>query len=234
MGTQKNNTSDLPPWAHRMKSYQCKQADMNRLVMNYLVTEGYKDAAEKFETEADLEPGVKFENLEDRLRIRRAVTEGRVQHAMELAKKLYPRIFESDNYMYFHMQQLRLIELIRERKLEQALSFAQSGSSGMNDLKRENVHEMERTLALLAFEKPEESPFGDLMGHSYRQRIASEMNSAILKYEQAEDAEPKLMFLIKLILWAQGKLDNRCIDYQKFDLESDDFEEEFRRILESN
>jgi len=25
-------------WPHRMMSFQCRQADLNRLVMNYLVT----------------------------------------------------------------------------------------------------------------------------------------------------------------------------------------------------
>ncbi len=38
----------------------------------------------------------------------------------------------------------------------------------------------ERTVALLAFEKPQSSPLGDLMGVAHRHKTATELNSAIL------------------------------------------------------
>ncbi|EDW32013.1 GL11425 [Drosophila persimilis] len=220
-------------WAQRMSSFQIKQADLNRLVMNYLITEGYQEAAQRFKAESSLEPSSLGDSIDDRVRIRNAVRSGQVKYAMDLANRLYPQLFETNNYMYFHMQQLRLIELIREQKVEQALDFAQSKESGLSEVHSDNIREMQRALALLAFDKPEESPFGDLMKPAYRLQVAGELNNAILKYEGGEVVQPKMMFLIKLILWAQDRLEMEGIsDYRRIDLETPDFEDEIKRAFQ--
>ena len=43
---------------------------MNKLVMNYLVTEGFKDAAERFQEEAGITAGQNLGELDNRIRIR--------------------------------------------------------------------------------------------------------------------------------------------------------------------
>ncbi|XP_016928930.1 glucose-induced degradation protein 8 homolog [Drosophila suzukii] len=227
-------------WPHRMMSFQCRQADLNRLVMNYLVTEGYQEAAKRFMTEASVAPGPHMNTIGDRLRIQDAVRVGQVKYAMDLATRIYPRLFETDNYVFFHMQQLRLIEMIRDQKMEKALKFAQSKAAGFSKVDPRHFHEVERTMGLLAFDRPEYSPYGELMYYSYRQKVAGEINAAMLRCQEMEDGkdkdepmEPRMMFLIKLILWAQAKLDREgCTDFHKIDLGHGDFEEEFRRSFQ--
>lgn len=77
------------------------------------------------------------------------------------------------------------------------------------------LNELERTLALLAFEKPQNSPFADLLEQSHRQKVASELNAAILKMEHHENTSPRIINLLKLILWAQSELDKRALGYPK-------------------
>ena len=74
---------------------------------------------------------------------------------------------------------------------------------------------MERTLALLAFEKPQNSPFSDLLDQTHRQKVASELNAAILNIEHKSSQSPRIMNVLKLILWAQSELDKRNISYTK-------------------
>ncbi|KAH8301025.1 hypothetical protein KR044_011734 [Drosophila immigrans] len=207
---EKSEAITKEEWLQRLEQFPFKQADMNRLIMNYLVTEGFKEAAEKFQHEAELEPSVELSSLDDRILIREAVQAGRIEEATHLVNQLHPDLLASELYLFFHLQQLQLIELIRAGKVEEALAFAQSKLSESGE---EIRFELERTLALLAFEKPQESPFADLLEQSYRQKIASELNAAILRCEHSEDSTPKMMFLLKLILWAQSKLDNRSISY---------------------
>ncbi|XP_073832540.1 GID complex subunit 8 homolog protein Houki [Musca autumnalis] len=209
-------------WTMRLEQFPFKQADMNRLIMNYLVTEGFKEAAEKFQIEAGLlEPSVELNSLDDRILIREAIQNGRIQEATQLVNQLHPELLDSDRYLYFHLQQLQLIELIRAGKIEEALSFAQTRLSEAGEDIPEVLCELERTLALLAFEKPQESPFSYLLEQSHRQKIASELNAAILKSEHSADSTPKIMFLLKLIMWAQSKLDAREVNYPKMkDLEN--------------
>ncbi|XP_016994613.2 glucose-induced degradation protein 8 homolog [Drosophila takahashii] len=236
MAEYKPNTS----WPHRMMSFQCRQADLNRLVMNYLVTEGYQEAAKRFMAEAAVKPGPHMNTIGDRQRIQDAVRVGQVKYAMDLATRLYPRLFETDNYVFFHMQQLRLIEMIRDQKVEKALKFAQSKSSGFSKVDPRHFHEVERTMGLLAFDRPEYSPYGDLMYYSYRQKVAGQINAAMVRCQDAENKvqedepmEPRMMFLIKLILWAQNKLDREgYTDFHKINFDHGDFEEEFRRSFQ--
>lgn len=67
----------------------------------------------------------------------------------------------------------------------------------------------ERTVALLAFDDAKGSPVGDLMDIAQRQKTASELNAAILS-SQAQEREPRLPMLLKLLLWAQAQLDERA------------------------
>jgi hypothetical protein len=56
-------------------------------------------------------------------------------------------------------------------------------------------------MALVAFEN-RKSPVSDLLDYSQRQKIASELNSAILD-QQSHDNEPKLVLMLKMMVWAQ-------------------------------
>lgn len=103
----------------------------------------------------------------------------------------------------------------RNGKIEEALTFAQTQMSEAGEKNAEVRTELERTLALLAFEKPQNSPFADLLEQSHRQKVASELNAAILKTEHCEHTSPRIVNLLKLILWAQSELDKRNVNYPK-------------------
>lgn len=75
------------------------------------------------------------------------------------------------------LQQQHLIELIRLRETESALEFAQTQLAEQGEESRECLTEMERTLALLAFDNPEESPFGDLLNMMQRQKVGRVLRS---------------------------------------------------------
>ncbi|XP_030082033.1 glucose-induced degradation protein 8 homolog [Drosophila hydei] len=195
-------------WPHRMKSFQSKQADINWLIMKYLVAEGYLDVAQGFEAVARLESETtQLDPVEYQKRIKNAVRTAQVQYAIDMAKRLYPKLFESENYMYFHMQQLHLIELIRESN-----NYKNSVSS------KTNIElDMERTAQRSVEEK-------------------RELDSALRRGGHTACMEPKMMFLVKLILWAQQKLnkDGCAVRCDGFDLEMDDFEFELKRAMQNN
>jgi hypothetical protein len=66
--------------------------DLNKLVMNYLVVEGYKDAAEQFSIESGIAPMVDIASIQDRMDIRRAVQSGNVDAAIERVNDLNPDV----------------------------------------------------------------------------------------------------------------------------------------------
>ncbi|XP_056643658.1 glucose-induced degradation protein 8-A homolog [Diorhabda carinulata] len=202
-------------WLLILEDNDLGRSNMNHLIMNYLVTEGFKEAAEKFQQESGVIPTVELHSLDDRIRIRDAIMTGRIQEATALINQLHPELLDNDRYLYFHLQQLHLIELIRNNRIEEALAFAQSHLSEAGEEDPSVLSELERTVALLAFEEPLASPFGDLLAPSHRQKVASEVNAAILKMEHQENTAPKISTLLKLILWAQEKLNKKNVKYPK-------------------
>lgn len=220
---RENNIKD---WEEQLKDFYIKQEDLNRLIMDYLVQEGFKEAAEKFQEESGVESGVDLSTLDNRILIREAINQGRVEDSISLVNQLHPELLDSDRYLYFHLQQLHLIELIRDGKIEEALRFAQNKIAEAGEGANPDIlNELERTLALLAFEKPENSPFADLLEQTHRQKIASELNAAILRIEHKQNQNPRLQNLLKCLLWAQSELDKRNVNFCKMtDLATASFE----------
>ncbi|KAL5007203.1 hypothetical protein ScPMuIL_016009 [Solemya velum] len=220
--TDKQEEITRNEWLSRLHNIHITRADMNKLIMNYLVTEGFKEAAEKFKIESGVQPSMDLDELDDRIKIRDSIQNGKIQEAISLVNNLHPELLDNDRYLYFHLQQQHMIELIREKNIEDALLYAQTHLAERGEENPEILSEMERTLALLAFEEPENSPFGELLHPSQRQKVASELNAAILEV----DATPKLANLVKLLLWSQEELDKKKIKYPKMNRFADGIIEE--------
>lgn len=75
--------------------------------------EGFKEAAEKFQEESGIQPDVDLSSLDNRILIREAVQKGNIVESIQLTNQLHPELLDNDRYLYFHLQQLHLIELIR-------------------------------------------------------------------------------------------------------------------------
>lgn len=63
-------------------------SDINWVIMDYLVSEGYPEAAEKFAQETNLcQPG-DVEGIRERVRIRDAIHSGKIDEAVELVNEM--------------------------------------------------------------------------------------------------------------------------------------------------
>lgn len=67
-------------------------SDLNRLVMDYLVIEGFKSAAEEFSRESGLIAPVDLESIESRMNIREALQRGDVGEAIARVNDLNPEV----------------------------------------------------------------------------------------------------------------------------------------------
>jgi len=185
--------------------------NVNALIMNWLVTEGYVEAARTFEEETGTATGVQdlMPTITDRMNVRQAVQNGQVEEAIERVNVLNPEILGTQGELLFHLQQQRLIELIRAGKTQEALEFAAEVLAPAGEQNPALLQELERTVALLAFTDPQASPVGNLLGLAQRQKTASELNAAILR-SQSQEPEARLPKLLRLLQWAQSQLAERA------------------------
>lgn len=130
--TRETVTTD--EWIKILEDSGVARSNMNKLVMNYLVTgtflyvclcsnnfpylssvfllpinilciaEGFKEAAEKFQQESGIAPSVNLHSLDDRMRIRDAIMNGRIEEATTLINQLHAELLDNDRHLYFHLQ----------------------------------------------------------------------------------------------------------------------------------
>ena len=123
-------------------------------------------------------------------------------------------------YLLFHLQQQHLIELIRNQNVEEALQYAADHLAERGEEDSSVLQQLERTLALLAFDDPDSSPFSDLLSPGHRQQVASQLNA-----EHADNTQSKLAVSLKMLLWAQGELDKKRVRYPHMQLSTGQIEE---------
>lgn len=156
------------------------KADMNRLIMNYLVVEGYKSAAEKFMQECSTEARMDLDLIDRRREIRLLIQDGRIVEAVEMINDINPEILDTNDELYFNLKKQKLVELIISKKTEEALEFAQGVISEKAIKKPEFLEQLEEVMTLLIFDDPKESPLRKLVDPSAKQDLASQVNEAIL------------------------------------------------------
>lgn len=70
-------------------------SDLNSVIMDYLISEGYPIAAQKFALEANIQPKVDFDSIRERVEIRNAIYGGDIQRAVEKINELNPQVSHS-------------------------------------------------------------------------------------------------------------------------------------------
>ncbi|KWU40991.1 hypothetical protein RHOSPDRAFT_23807, partial [Rhodotorula sp. JG-1b] len=242
-------------WSKRLADVNVSKDDLNALVANYLFTEGYLSAAENFAREAGLAttataatpsslngasstaatstPSYDVESIKTRMEVRRAVLKGDVEVALDKVVDLDLEILDLDPSLHFHLLQQHLIELIRVQEIPTALAFAQNELAPLAEEHPRFLKELEKTMALLAFELPTmggADPAGEatassslppmpaaissLLDPSQRLRTAWELNAAILN-AQGHASEPKLPGLMAIMNWGEGLLNEKGVDWPR-------------------
>ncbi|KAK1661171.1 hypothetical protein QYE76_049330 [Lolium multiflorum] len=196
-------------WERKLRDVKIRKEDMDRLVMNFFVTEGFVDAADRFRLESGTQSDIDLATITDRMEMKRAVQSGNVQEAIDKMNDLNPTILERNPQVYFHLLQQKLIELIRVGKISEALEFAQQELAPRGEKNQAFLKEIEKTVALLLFEDAENCPYGELLDVSHRLKTANEVNAAILT-SQSHEKDPKLPSLLKMLIWTQDQLDEKA------------------------
>ena len=115
--TSLRDKMNLAEWLASLDNLHIQRSQINQMIMEYLVLEGYKGAAEKFKSEAGFdsipsEDGnesingdeVSKSSFDERIRIREAIEEGKINHALFLINHFYPELIDQNRDLYFRLQ----------------------------------------------------------------------------------------------------------------------------------
>ena len=97
-------------WSPPPLSEQCTQVSISEVHILLVFSEGFKEAAEKFRTEAGIPPsGDKnsdLSSMDNRIKIRDCIQAGRISEATAMVHQLHPELLDDDRYLFFHLQVL--------------------------------------------------------------------------------------------------------------------------------
>ncbi|KAG5304730.1 CTLH domain-containing protein [Histoplasma capsulatum var. duboisii H88] len=207
-------STTTPTWHHferKVEDVKPSKTDINFLVMDYLVANGYPSAAQKFAIEANIQPKPDVESIQERVDIRNAIHSGDIQSAIEKLNELNPQILDNNPSLHFALLRLQLVELIRTSTstpngdITPALDFATSHLAPRAPTNPQFLEDLERTLSLLIFPSDNLAPsLAALLDPELRKSIANRVNEAILQSQGAR-REARLRNLVKLRSWAEQK-----------------------------
>ncbi|KAI3642762.1 hypothetical protein MP228_012317 [Amoeboaphelidium protococcarum] len=216
-------------WLSKIKSVKVSKQDMNALVLNYLIIEGYKDAAINFQKESGFNAvqDSMLSQIDARTSIRSMVQSGHIREAIELTNELDPEILDQDPKLYFHLMIQMLIEMIRQVKndgdIERVLEFAAEECVPKAVENPTLLEHLEAAMTLLAYpnqEGNEKNPVGYLLSMNQRHKVASELNAALLS-SQSLEREAKLTSLIRLCGFVENKIATQQAPPQSKDVQAE-------------
>ena len=226
-------------WFAKLHAQKVDGREMNMLIMDYLVKQGYAEAAAAFQEETLTEPvsldyaqksvtRVDLETMRGRDAVRQAVHEGDVLEALELARKLDSKTMEERPELTFRLKLEHLVRLIQADKVEESIAFAQEHLAPIAETDPQALEALENALTLLAFpdvEAARASPMGKALGleddEERLHAIANELNAAFLAKEAGMGpgdlnpsvTQPALHLAFKDMLYRERKLRERGVDF---------------------
>lgn len=183
-----------------------KSTLLNRLVLNFLIHEGYEQTAYKLAKELGINPNgseeddeylIGWRSMSIRRQIKDMLLKGEIGDAIDTLNLLYPELLEQNNLLYFKLLLLNLIEMIRnheeqgdgddkEQFIMKIVSFAQDKLTNKAIKNIKFMEELELTMTLLIYSNKKEMlppKLNQLFEIKLRRDIASLVNKCILQKE---------------------------------------------------
>ncbi|KAF2744180.1 hypothetical protein M011DRAFT_191734 [Sporormia fimetaria CBS 119925] len=197
----------------RLDEIKVSKSAINSVVMDYLISEGYPRAAEKFAKEANIELPATEESIQVRVASRRAIHAGDIGTAIDLINDFNPQLLDTNPSLHFALLRSQLIELIRScmsndpPNITPALRFSQAQLAPRAAGNDEFLKDLELTMTLLLVLPSDgklEQRFAQQLDPSFRRNLANQVNEAILE-SQGSRREAKLRSLVRLRMWAEDR-----------------------------
>ncbi|CAH0482541.1 unnamed protein product [Peronospora belbahrii] len=179
---------------------------MNRLVMDYLVGKGYREVAEAFWRDSGTKPHMDLQLVQERMNVQQLLLKGQIQKARSKLITMDPDFLKQNTEMDFLLAKQELIELIKAQNIEKALQFAIKNLAPFGQKSPQFLREIEKTMSIIAFKNPSESPLGYVLEQAQRRSVASEVNSAILR-SRTQELEPMLPSMVQQFHYMENQLE---------------------------
>ena len=194
-------------WKKELNSQKISKNKMNQIIANYLFLQGYCIPLKKFISEAKIKFDFDEKLLNQRFLIRQLIINNQIERAIDEINLIDKGILAENKMIYFVLQRQRLLNYIKDNKLQEALIFAKEELLPLSEGDEFLYKELEKTMGLLAYENINDAPEKELVSDKFLEKIATKMNLIILNYLSGNKMiNLNLDLLIKLAMYIQQVL----------------------------
>lgn len=194
-------------WNKELNTKKVNKEQMNQIVANYLFIQGYNIPLKKFINEAKIKFDFDEKLLNKRFLIRKLITENKIEQAIIEIDSINKNILEENKTLLFVLLRQKLLNYIKENKLQEALKFAKDTLLPLTEGNSFLFKELENIMCLLAYDNLDEAPEKELLTDKFLEKIASKANLVILNYLSGnKPVNLTLELLIKLMIYVQNQL----------------------------
>ncbi|KAK0637112.1 CTLH/CRA C-terminal to lish motif domain-containing protein [Bombardia bombarda] len=190
----------------RVAEVKAPKSDMNALILDYLMFEGYSETAANFSKEANLQPARRDPTIRARQAITISIYLGNIETAITDLNEIDPQILDEDPALHFYLLRLQLVELIRKCNggdITPALEFATTKLAPRAAMNSEWLKELEKTMALLIFPHNSLAPeLAALLNPDLRLKTSRQVQEALMM-RRTKRREAAIRELIKMRAWAE-------------------------------
>lgn len=154
-----NRTISRKKWDEELDKVDVSKRDLNLIILDYLIIEGFSDAALQFARETGLPLDIDQAAIQERMDIVDAVEDGKVEEAVRRVNEMDPEILDTNPTLLFQLHLLHLIELIRTDQVKAGLDFAAENLAPRGAQNPELLPDLQMVMGLLAF--PALAKYGD-------------------------------------------------------------------------
>lgn len=201
----KNKVVSFSSWEEERMKIKTSKQEINKLIFNYLILEANKEAVEEFEKETGQSVEYDKELLSMRSEIRKLLLKGNIDLAINMINDIDENILQGNKNLNFELLKLKLVEMIKLNKIEDAIKFAQQSLFPIAIHDEKNLNELKKLMVLLIYDDVNTSPFKEVISDNYVKTVVSCINIEILK-SRLQSFHPSLQILIKLMKWSQKEL----------------------------
>ena len=219
----------MKSWLQSYHQVQINEQDLNKLILNYFVVEGYKDAATHFSKESAQPLRIDNVTMDIRMLIRDAIQTGKVEEAISMINDLDSDILEGNRELVFLLQLQRLIEAIRGGNTDLALELAQQVAP-LAELNSQYREELEHVMSCLVFKDPILRQ-AEKLDMAQIEKLLTCINQCILQ-NMAQEKDSKLPALLKMCTFGQGLLERNGVEFPKMDVKQGLFEQDDEMDIE--
>ena len=111
-------------WMKELNSQKISKDKMNQIIANYLFLQGYCLPLKQFISETKIKFDFDEKLLNKRFLIRQLITSNQIEKAINEINSIDKKILSENKIIYFVLLRQRLLNYIKDNKLQEALFFA--------------------------------------------------------------------------------------------------------------